>query len=139
MNVINELKKLELLVKYANKLVSERGVKELERLGTLDVNIDTNALKSLLNTRQIFAKFKGDKGVVSHERSTLHKRIYGKCHYITLLDPLDDDFIYPDVGTYSVKFDIDECKSIISVKRMARKMIKVPDYYYIASSSSQRA
>jgi len=130
MSVKSELIKLELLVEYANKLVHDAGMAEQKRLGSLDYNVDARFFKYLLYVANIYADFSGIDGVSFSTRNLLYKRFNRRLEYITLLDPLDDDYVHPDYLTYETKSCIDNCEAIAKLKRLVRAMIKDPDNYW---------
>jgi hypothetical protein len=130
MSVKSELIKLKLLVEYANDLVEKSGVAEQKRLGLLDLNVDSRYFKYLLYVSNVYPDFDGNKGVRFSVRNALYKRIGRKLEYITLLDPTNDDYAYPDFDWYESKCNLDCCEAISSLKRLVRAMIKDPDNYW---------
>jgi hypothetical protein len=130
MSVKSELLKLELLVKYANDLVEKSGIAEQKRRGLLDWRVDNAYFKSLLYVSNIYPDFNGADGVRFNIRSALFKRFDRKLEYITLLDPLEEDYTYPDFDWYEEKNNVDSCEAIAKLRRLVRAMIKNPDNYW---------
>lgn len=131
--ITKELKKIEALCNYANKLVTEAGLKDqYERSKLYDID-NYKYFKTVLYVHKLFPDFRENEGVSFSVRRSLYKRITGlgkEPHYITLLDALDDERFHSDFYYYSKKIDIDECDSLSELKRKARAMIKNPSNYF---------
>lgn len=132
--IVKELKKIEALVEYANKLVDEKASKEQARLAKSYIFEDV--LNDLFYVTGLYPSFIGKKGVTFTSREALYKNINKRFHYITLLKPVHepgDDWFDPEWGVYPAKTDIDTCPSLVELKKRARAMIKNPDQYFRAS------
>ncbi len=133
-DVVNkELKKLELLCNYANKLVDNAGqADQLEKSKLYDVD-NSEYFKKLLYVSNVFPSFSDSDGVSFSIRDILFKRICGcgeEPHFIVLLDPAHGDNYDSDFWYYSRKKDMDECDSIAKLKIKVRAMIKNPSEHF---------
>lgn len=132
--IVKELKKIEALVEYANKLVDEKASKEKYRLAKSYIVEDV--LNDLFYVTGLFPVFNGKSGVTFTSRELLFKKINGRFHYITLLKSVnvrDGNWFDPYCIRYEVKADIDDCPALEELKTRARAMIKNPDQYFRAS------
>lgn len=127
MKVETRIRRLQLLVQFANKLVENKGITELKRLGKLDWSVDSDYFNDLLRVTKLWPEFEGVKGVRFNIRQSLYKRMRYGIEYITLLDSLEDDEHYPDFKWYESKLNIDACSAIQEMKKLVRVMIKSPD------------
>lgn len=129
----NELKKLELLCKYANTLVESYGMDDQKEKSKLyDIDND-KYFKRLLYVSNVFPSFDGSVGLSFSIRDLLFKRICGcgkEPHYITLLEPSHGDSFESDFWYYSSKKDMDECESLAELKKKVRSMIKNPKEHF---------
>ena len=134
--VARELRKLEMLVKYANKIVQESGISDQKSRGKLSSKTDASEyFKQLLETTAIYPDFDGNTGVSFSVRNSLYKRFYqygNALEYITLLDAVDDD-VCPDYHWYEQKSELAACGAVIALKKQVRGMIKNPDKYWRSS------
>lgn len=133
--MFKELKKIKALCKYSDILVDKAGRKDQKNKAKLYGIDNSEYFKQLLYVETLCINFNENDGVEFSVRDRLYKRIEelgNKLEYITLLDPLDGDRYKSDFYYYSTKKDIDDCESLIKLKRKARDMIKNPSKYFIS-------
>ncbi len=134
MSAERELKKLELLIKYSNKLITKNGQAEQVRLSKLDFYKDDEYFNDLLYVSQIYPTLELDDYARFDVRSALYKRINNQLRYITLLDCDDAEREYSQYDWYESKHDIDNCAAAAELKKEVRARLKNPDDYWRTSN-----
>ena len=131
--VEKELRKLELLCGYANKLVGKAGLNDQKEKSKLYGVDNYQYFKRLLYVNKVYPHFNGNAGVFFSIRRQLSKRLSelnDEIVYITLLEARHGENYRSDFYYYETKKDMDECESIAKLKSTVRSMIKNPEKFF---------
>lgn len=131
--ITKELRKLELLCEYANKLVEKAGLNDQKEKSKLYEVDNYQYFKTLLYVSNVLPDFNGNDGVSFSVRDVLYKRFYefdDAIMYITLLEAKHGERYSSDFCYYETKKDMDECESIAKLKSTVRAMIRNPENFF---------
>ena len=131
--ITKELRKLELLCEYANKLVEKAGLNDQKEKSKLYEVDNYQYFKTLLYVSNVLPDFNGNDGVSFSVRDVLYKRFYefdDAIMYITLLEEKHGERYSSDFYYYETKKDMDECESIAKLKSTVRAMIRNPENFF---------